>query len=485
MKRIIFAIFALIIIFPTTASAVWWKPATWNVMRKPVEISKPKTETVVATSTLTTTTELQVQSYPELSKEELLKRIAELEDKLEKSRISKKEVTTAEIVKVTQATSTVNLSEKEISNKVRSALVTLELGTSTWSGVFIDVQGHIAFPLHFVTLKDSLDAVKGVVTQINVTLTNGTKKTASVVGFNEAFDVAVFQVSSKTAVSYVKVNHDTGIKVGDKVYVFGSSPLATGTVTQKGSMIEITSSSKPADGGLVINASGAFVGLSNAPVCKVLEEMKTCLTYKTTISTARESFPRILLGMKLYKEKKNSTKEEIAVRGQLERVYMNTKDNSTFEYTINSVTGKNNFDYFNNKLGADEQGKITKLYLTKLKVAAENMGKAFDTLKGQSYTLNIFFIDEVAAVDTLDSYQHAIVKKIEVYNAAKVKEYEERVSFWSKKKNEYDGFLANPSNVTHDYLMEQGVFVEDAAMYLKSEQKKVIDTYSGEVLQLF
>ena len=59
------------------------------------------------------------------------------------------------------------------------------------------------------------------------------------------------------------------------------------------------------------------------------------------------------------------------------------------------------------------------------------------------------------------------------------------LNFWSKKKNEYDGFLTNPAGANQDYLMEQGVFIEDAAAYLKAEQKKVIDTYSGEILQIF
>jgi hypothetical protein len=33
--------------------------------------------------------------------------------------------------------------------------------------------------------------------------------------------------------------------------------------------------------------------------------------------------------------------------------------------------------------------------------------------------------------------------------------------------------------------MEQGVFVESTLEYLKAEQKKIIDTFSGETIQLF
>ena len=507
MKKIIYIALILVLTIPSVAHAAWWKPSTWNVMRKPVESTKQATKTATTTNAViapvaATTTESVIQKYTEPSSAELLKRIAELEDKLDKARAGVKKETvavedTSKVVSSAQKTPvvTANLSDKDVAAKINTALVTIETATSTWNGAVIDAQGHIVLPFQAVVLKDTAGNTLGITRQVSVTLSNGSKKNATAVGFNEPVGVAIFQFTNKTATSYLKVNHDTSIKVGDKVYIFGTKSarndggaalLAGGTVSQKtGAIVEMTSDPKPFEGGMMVTAQGSFIGISNTPVCKVLEEMKTCLSYKTTATITRESFPRLLQGLKLYTDKKNSTKEESAIRGQLERIYLNTKGDSSFEYTINSVTGKNSFDYFNGKFAEDREGKITKLYLNKLKAAAENMIRAFDTFKGQANTLNIFFIEQEAALLTLDDYQAAIIKKIQITNVAKLKEYQDKVNFWSKKKNEYDGFLTNPAGASQDYLMEQGVFIEDAAAYLKAEQKKVIDTYSGEILQIF
>jgi len=467
MRRIISLCIFVLALIPVTVSAVWWKPSTWNVLKKTAEVSKPQ---ITAT-----TTEETVPVYVEPSVDELLKRIVELEDKLDKARASAKSVT-AKAAATTTTTATTGFSEKEIADNIYSARVTFATTTGSWSGAIIDTEGHGILP--YIAVKDT-------VSPITITLANGTQKTAAILGFNEVDNIAIFQLSNKTSSAYIKVNHDSGIKVGDKMYVFGPHESVVGTVSQKNSVIEINSSAKPTEGDLAVNAQGAFVGFSDASTCKVIEEMKTCLTYKTVLRNSRETFPRIILGMKLYKDKKNSTKEEVAVRGQLERMYMNVKDSHTFEYAVTSVMGKNNFDYFNEKLALDEQGKITKLYLAKLKISAGNMGKAFETLKERAYTLNTFLLNEVSDIATLDDYQRTVLKKIELDTTARIKDYKENISFWSKKKNEYDALLLNPADATHDYLMDQGLLIEDTAASLRTEQQEILKIFSGETLRIF
>ena len=77
------------------------------------------------------------------------------------------------------------------------------------------------------------------------------------------------------------------------------------------------------------------------------------------------------------------------------------------------------------------------------------------------------------------------MKKIEIYNTAKLKEYQVKVKEWSSKKNEYDGYLTKINEVSHTYLMEEAIFIEKALEYIKAEQKGIVEMFSGETLEIF
>lgn len=498
MKPLFVALIAVALI-PQSAHAAWWNPFSWKNTK--IEVYTKATTTASITEMEAKFRGLDFSDIP--TNDELYKRISELEQKLEdayeKIRVfeKKQEMVGSEPVAKVVVKSDV-LSDAQVVSKIKSAVVLVETATSSGSGVIVDSQGSVLLDAHLVWIENAertkvIDAIK----EVSVTLSNGTKKKATFVGIDEAQNSAIYRIVSPGSVSYLKPTYDSGVKVGDAAYIFGvastkgeatgGSSFVTGTISKKAATsVEMTASKKPLDnGGVFVNAKAELVGIPNKAACKVIEEGTKCLTYTVTTDIIKDSLPKLIAGMKLYKDKQERTSQEKLIRGQLDGVYLATKEGVLINYAVNNVTGSNSFDTFNSKLSDDEGGRITKIYLTKLKNAADNLHKAMDFLKNQSYNLNIFFINESATFLTLDDYQQKILKQIEVWNVTKVKEYQQKLDEWTAKRNEYDGYITKPNEINHDYLMAEGVAVEKAADYLKAEQKKIIEMFSGENVNIF
>lgn len=484
MKKTTLFVLLGLFFLPLSVSAAWWNPFTWKK-------SPPVSVDSAPTSTATTTLALP-------SVEELYKRIAELEQKLEEARESIKK--SADAVKsnvqatVTSVASS-GLSEKEILAKAKPAVVLVETATTSAAASIIDAQGHILVSAHAVWVKDVLGNVVGAYPDATVTFSNGIKKKALLVGLDESSDIAILQLSDKKSSSYVKLNHDFDVSVGDKAYALGfpssqangGSSFAKGVVDKKTpSLVQITLDEKPLDnGGAVISDAGTLVGIPNISTCKVLEEMRTCLKYTITANIIKTKVAKLMEGMKLYRDKKSRTAEESLIRGKLEGMYKNVSQEGAIDYAINNATGKNSFDYLNGKLAGDQEKKLTKIYLNKLKNAADYIYRAFDFMKSFSYDLRITLINENASILALDNYQQKVIRQIEASNNLMLKEYQSRIDLWSKKKNEYDSYLTKLEDATHDYLMEQGTVIESEAEYLITERRRLLDSFSGENVDIF
>ena len=503
MKKATFLLALGLIFLPSIVSAAWWNPSTWNKSNKAT--TTPKTEQ--ATSSF--------EAYVPPSTNELLRRIAELEDKLGEAQANLKKLTgtvkpeakvvdeaikkaSAKVVVSESIPTTSGLSQSDIAAKVKPAIVLVETATSSASGVFIDDEGRILTSASALWLQTENGYVIGARESIIVTLSNSSKKEALLIGLDEATNLAVLQLVSKSSSSYLKLAHDAGIGAGDRVYIFsaptsralGGSSVVVGTVVKKtSSLLEMNTEEKPLDmGGIVVNSSGAFVGIQNPSTCKVLEEGNTCLKYKVTADfKVKARLAKLLEGMRLYKDKKNPTSEEKLIGGKLEGIYRATSEYGTVDSAYDFVTGKNSFDFFNSRLNPDEndRGQITRLYLNKLSIAANNIFKAYESLKSQAYDLHVFFINEEIAISNLGTYQRKVIAEIIAFNEVKLKEYTAKVAEWSKKKNEYDARLADFSNTTQDYLMVEGVALEKAAGVLRAEKKKIMSMFSGENVEIF
>lgn len=481
-------------ILPATASAAWWSPLSWDVFQlkstahQDQPVSGISTSKVSATSSTPTIADLQAQVA------DLQRQLADALEKIQT--LSGKTSALAGTAKST-TTSPNTSSDKQILAKVTSAVVLVETATSSGSGVIIDSQGHILTTAHTIWTKDDSNTVVDVSSFVSVTFSNGTKKPAKVIGIDEANDTAIIQLLSKSSSSYLKLNYDSGIASGDKVYI-ASFPINTtdsvsgygfisGTISRKGTdAIETTATSRPIDnGGAMLNDAGGVIGIPRITSCKVLEDMTHCLKYSITVNNIRTLVPKLLAGMRLYKQKKIETAEESLVHGTLTQMYNDMSQSGVLDYAIRDVTGQNSFDSFNSRLNEDQEGKITRIYLSKLKLAAESIYQAVDFLKSKTYDLNVFFLTEDSNIALMGDYERKIIGQIESANAAKEKEYEAKVAYWSKKKNEYDGMIADQTKASHNYLMQEGVVVESAADYLTNERQTILNMFTGENVNIF
>lgn len=477
MKKTLVISVAALMLSPLVAQAAWWNPFTWG-----------------KASTATTTND----SVMGPSHDDLMIRVAELEEKLDVARekiaiLSKlaSSTMTAPVVSTpapsTKVIASKGLSQEQIVSKLQPAVVLVST-TSPSVGVIINTQGYVLTNARAVFTKNSSGVVTGILSSIPVTLYNGTKKNATVVGFDEALDLAVLDITGGGTFPYATLSYSSGAIKDATAYVFGFPSYVSGSVSRvDGSAIEITSATKPADGGgVVVNNTGGVVGLAGTASCKLLQEMTTCLEYATLTRSAPDRIPKLISGMRLYRSvKPDETSTETLVRGQLEGMYTRASSSFLLSYAIGAASGKNSFDYFNSKLGDDADGKITKIYLLKLKTIAEEIANAMDFLKSEAYNLNVFFIDNSSAISGLGDYERATLTRIQSVNSVRLKQYEADVDLWTKKKNEYDAYAADPTNVTHDYLMEQGVYVEHGTEYVSVQRNAVLSAFSGEDVAIF
>jgi len=481
-KALVFALLGLCFV-PYTASAAWWNPFTWK--RAPAPSSLEDGTLSTSTQAISTDTSLLPTA------DDLYKRITELEMKLDRARADLESAQSSARASVpvtpvasTQASSNGSMSEKDILAKVKPAIVLVEGAFGRASGTIIDAQGHILTNFRII----------GTSTEATVIPSGGSKKKATVIGLEEANDLAVLQFSDKKSSSYVTPNYGSSSSVGDTVYIFGfqgsessGSAFVPAIIDQKtSSSIRATGSEKPLDnGGALVTSKGTLIGIPGASTCKVLEDMRNCLKHSVTASLFPARVPLLVQGMRLYKEKKGRTIEEELFHGYLEGLYSKVNSSDTVTLAVGGVTGKNSFSYFDTKLVEDTEGKIARLYALKLKSASENILKAFDFLKSISYSFSVSLINDSASISKLDPYQQKVIAQVQTDNTARLKVYQAQIDLWTKKKNEYDGYIANPSGATNDYYMAEGVSVEKSALLLEKERKAILDGLSTDVRGVF
>ncbi len=484
---------------PLTASASWWDV----LMLKPAPKQAKATTTEAQAAGISgsrvapTVAELQAQ-------------VAELERLLAEVTAKNQELTkklasaSAPAAKPAAAASLAaksepagGLSASAIAAKARAALVLVTAATSSGSGVFVDSQGHVLVEAHSIWSQDPKGVVSGPGGEITLTLASGAKRQATLVGIDEANDVAILQSSDKSAPAYLRAAFDSGVSKGDAAYVAslpsptgistGGSGFVSGVVSQKSSAsVEASFDAKPLDtGGALLNSSGELVGVPGRSSCKVLEEMTNCLKYTVAAKSLRATLPKLLAGMRLYKQVKDETPEEALVRGELEGIYQSVSESGLITYAINGVTGNNSFDNFNSRLGTDVDGRIRKLYVVKLKQVSQSIYQALDFLKGKADDLNIFLVNESGSIADMGDYQRKVLADIQSQNAAKLKEYKAQVDLWTKRKNEYDSYITKPDQASTDYLLDQGSLEEAMAPYLKAERDRILSSLSGETVKIF
>lgn len=113
----------------------------------------------------------------------------------------------------------------EVAKALAPSIVEITAGTnqgqSLGSGVIISEDGEIVTNNHVVAGSQD----------ITVTLSDGTKKKASLVGADASKDLALIKVADASGLRAAKLGDSKAVKVGDEVVAIGSPEGLTGTVT--------------------------------------------------------------------------------------------------------------------------------------------------------------------------------------------------------------------------------------------------------------
>lgn len=468
MKKTLIAAVALFALTPYVSSAAWWNPFTWG---KDGEVK-------LIIETIDDVESSDSDALP--TTDDLYKRIAELESKIDTLRAQLVEARAGkpvpdEAVPVADAKTS---SPRALSANGKASIVLVEGPKGTSAGSIIDAKGFIV----------TTSKILATSTTAAVTMPNGTQKQANLVGLEVATNVAVLQFADAKASSYAPYRSGTLPAVGEQLFLAGFNVGGTvagvipATVTKSSpSSFQVAVESKPFDTSVIVTESGALVAIPSSSNCTVLEEGRNCLKYTVSSTVSSSRIPLLTQGLRLYGPSKVTTREEDVFRGYIESLYRTFNESTAVSSAIDAVSGNNSFDLLGERLSGDENGKIARLYATKLKNAADSLSRAYDALRSASYTFRTGLINDSSLVIYLNDYQRKTIQTLQTQNDVRLGAYQERMDFWTKKKNEYDSYISLPDKVTHDLLMAEGVFVEGGASALSKERQKVLDGLSSDV----
>lgn len=108
-----------------------------------------------------------------------------------------------------------------VSPSIVEISATSNSGQSTGSGVIITSGGEIITNNHVISGADT----------IKVTFSDGSKKSATVVGTDKSKDLALIKVEGASGLKAATLGDSSGVRVGDQVVAIGSPEGLTGTVT--------------------------------------------------------------------------------------------------------------------------------------------------------------------------------------------------------------------------------------------------------------
>lgn len=134
--------------------------------------------------------------------------------------------TTQATTAAAQATATIQTAQEAAIAKVKSSVVEVNVttasGSAVGSGVIVDTRGYIVTNNHVVSGAQSIE----------VTLSDGTHLTASLVGTDATHDLAVLKITTQVKLTAVTFGDTSKLAVGQDVLAIGNPLGITETVTQ-------------------------------------------------------------------------------------------------------------------------------------------------------------------------------------------------------------------------------------------------------------
>ena len=163
------------------------------------------------------------------------------------SRTSAATTTTSATQTTAQATTTVQTAQEAAIAKIKNAVVEVQVVTqqgksALGSGVIIDARGYIVTNNHVVSGAQS----------ISVTLSDGTRLTASLVGTDAADDLAVLKITTTKTLAVATLGDSSKLQVGQNVLAIGN-PLGINETVTGGIVSALGRSVSEGQGGATIN----------------------------------------------------------------------------------------------------------------------------------------------------------------------------------------------------------------------------------------
>ncbi|NUT33326.1 MAG: PDZ domain-containing protein, partial [Hamadaea sp.] len=160
----------------------------------------------------------------------------------------------------------------DIAASVTPSVVSISTGSGEGSGVVFSADGYILTNNHVVATASGKS--------VTVTFSDGTRSTATVVGTDARYDLAVIK-ANKTGLTPAKFGKSTDVRVGDTVLAIGSPLGLEGSVTegiisaknrtitvQGSSMSGLLQTDAPINpgnsGGALVNTNGEVIGINSS-----------------------------------------------------------------------------------------------------------------------------------------------------------------------------------------------------------------------------
>jgi|GEM_PF-3538979 len=284
-------------IIPRIALAAWWNPFTWNIFNKPRTpattitapaappapvVVPPSITTIPSPTTTSTPAKTSAPNSPQNNQKPKVPIV--------KNQLS-------------------NLTNAQIIKKVKPSVVYIETSDEAGSGMIISSDGYILTNAHVVKGFDTAQ----------ITTSNGTIYTGTVVGRDENVDLAIIKINTSGLIKVTFGDSDK-LQQGDAVFTLGypfgikgDVSFKDGTVSRKiqngtTSYIETSAEIHPGNsGGPLVNIYGQVVGINTATFGQTIQGVQVGETIKLAIpiNVASPLIPKLKGGLNVVQQEKN------------------------------------------------------------------------------------------------------------------------------------------------------------------------------------
>lgn len=314
--KILFIFAISILIVPQVTLAAWWNPFTWKIFNKTPEINvqsanqsseleklrseveELKKKTATPTPTPATTTPVSSGGYWD----SIIQQTSTSSD--EKKKVEVKTPTKSSVVS--------KLSNSQIIEKIKPAVVYIETDAGSGSGMTISPDGYVLTNAH---------VVEGF-TNVTVSTVYGFNYQGIVIGRDENADLAVIKINPDGNLWTVKFGNSDILAQGDEVFTLGfpfgikgDVSFKEGTVSRKiDGYIETSAETHPGNsGGPLVNKYGQVVGINTLTYGHSVKGIQIGETIKLAIpiNTAKSIIPDLKNGRNVVADKLPESKEKI------------------------------------------------------------------------------------------------------------------------------------------------------------------------------